>query len=342
MKQYLPMKPVKRGFKVWVRADAVTGFFCDFDVYVGRPSDGTATEVELGERVVLQLSECLRGGNYHLYFDNFFTTCRLLDTLHSQGLYACGTVRSNRRGFPDGLKSVSGLERGEFRFYQRGPLVVSVWMDNKPVTMLSTLAQPDATHTALREQRNGSRVPVQCSDAVVLYNQYMSGVDRGDQLRQYYRVRMRCYKNYKYIFWFLFDVSITNSYIISLYAPSSMPLTHQRLKMFRLRLADQLVGNYNTRKRLGRPRSLPLHPPPELPSPQDHGPLAATATRTALHLPSKLEKKRRCAYCTHYRTPPQRHDVLWYCKECPRQPPLCLTGREDGSDCFRIWHQHLL
>ena len=97
MKQYLPMKPVKRGFKVWVRADAVTGFFCDFDVYVGRPSDGTATEVELGERVVLQLSECLRGGNYHLYFDNFFTTCRLLDTLHSQGLYACGTVRSNRR-----------------------------------------------------------------------------------------------------------------------------------------------------------------------------------------------------------------------------------------------------
>ena len=78
--------------------------------------------------------------------------------------------------------------------------MASVWMDNKPVTMLSTLAQPDATHTAQRKQRNGSRVPVQCSDVVVLYNQYMSGVDRGDQLRQYYRVRMRCYKNYKYIF----------------------------------------------------------------------------------------------------------------------------------------------
>ena len=53
MKQYLPKKPVKRGFKVWVRADAVTGFFCDFDVYVGKPSDGTVTEVGLGERVVL-------------------------------------------------------------------------------------------------------------------------------------------------------------------------------------------------------------------------------------------------------------------------------------------------
>ena len=29
MKQYMPMKPVKRGFKVWVRADAVNGYFCD-------------------------------------------------------------------------------------------------------------------------------------------------------------------------------------------------------------------------------------------------------------------------------------------------------------------------
>ena len=57
MKQYMPKKPVKRGFKVCVRADSVTGYFCDFSVYIGKPSDGTTTEVGLGERVVLQLSE---------------------------------------------------------------------------------------------------------------------------------------------------------------------------------------------------------------------------------------------------------------------------------------------
>ena len=53
MKQYMPMKPVKWGFKVWVRADAVTGYFCDCDVYIGKPSDGCTTETGLGERVVL-------------------------------------------------------------------------------------------------------------------------------------------------------------------------------------------------------------------------------------------------------------------------------------------------
>ena len=149
-------------------------------------------------------------------------------------------------------------------------------------------------------------------------------------------------KNYKYIFWFLFDVSITNSYILSLYSPTTMPVSHQRLKAFRLRLADQLVGDYNSRKRLGRPCSRPSHPPPAVPSPHHLGPLPPQATRTALHLPSRLEKRRRCVYCSQYREPRQRNDVYWYCKECPGQPSLCVTGNEDGSDCFRLWHSHYL
>ena len=86
MKQYMPVKPVKQGFKVWVRADAVTGYFFDLEIYVGKPTDGMTTEVGLGERVVLQLSERLRGGHYQLYCDNYFITCNLLDTAHTRHL----------------------------------------------------------------------------------------------------------------------------------------------------------------------------------------------------------------------------------------------------------------
>ena len=193
MKQYMPMKPVKRGFKVWVRADAVNGYFSTFDVYVGKPADGTVTEVGLGERVVLQLSEDLRGQKYQLYFDNFFTSCSLMETLTSQQLYACGTTHPTRRGFPETLKTVS-LERGKSAFCQCGDLVACVWMDKKPVTMLSTLSQAEGSNTALRRQRDGTRVPVQCTDTVVLYNKYMAGFNKGDQIQQYYRVRTRCYK----------------------------------------------------------------------------------------------------------------------------------------------------
>ena len=94
MKQYLPLKPVKRGFKDWVRADAGTGYFSAFDVYIGRPSDGTITEVGLGERVILQLSQSLRGGNYQIFSNNYFTTCHILDTLQSCNIMAVERLES--------------------------------------------------------------------------------------------------------------------------------------------------------------------------------------------------------------------------------------------------------
>ena len=55
--------------------------------------------------------------------------------------------------------------------------MASFWMDKKPVTMLSTLAQADVTHT---EQRNGTKSSVQCPDAVVLYNQVWIREINGD------------------------------------------------------------------------------------------------------------------------------------------------------------------
>ena len=78
MKQYMPLKPTKRGFKVWVRADAVTGYFCDFDVYVGKPSDGGSTDAGLGERVVRQLCRPLQGGNYQVFATTFFPLLHFL------------------------------------------------------------------------------------------------------------------------------------------------------------------------------------------------------------------------------------------------------------------------
>ena len=58
MKQYLPMKPVKRGFKEWVIADALNGYFYDLNVYTGACGE---RECALGEKVVLTLSDSLKG-----------------------------------------------------------------------------------------------------------------------------------------------------------------------------------------------------------------------------------------------------------------------------------------
>ena len=338
MKQYMPLKPTKRGFKVWVRADAVTGYFCDFDVYVGKPSDGVSTDSGLGERVVLQLCRPLQGGNYQVFCDNFFSTAALFEDLLKQNIYACGTTRIDRRGFPETLKKVDITERGRYESCQRGNLVATVWKDKKDVKMLSTLCDPNSTQTVERKQKDGSKIRIPCPDAVVVYNKFMGGVDLGDQLRHYYRIRTKCVKNYKYIFWFLVDVAITNAHILSKYSPiTTSPKT---LKVFRLTLAEELIGKYCSRKRAGRPtsvRSVP-HPPPPLPPPEDNGPPAQQRLRsTILHLPSHQAKK-RCIYCQEYRPNSRRRETVWYCSECEGKPALCLTGRGDGSDCFRLWH----
>ena len=104
LKQYVPKKPTKRGFKVWVRADAINGYVCDFQVYTGK-SDSSEHETNLGPKVVKSLSQPLVGGHYHLYYDNFFSSVALFDDLLEDGLYACGTFRRDRKRIPDDIKT---------------------------------------------------------------------------------------------------------------------------------------------------------------------------------------------------------------------------------------------
>ena len=233
MKQYLPKKPIKRGFKVWVRAEAQTGYFCDFEVYTGKlqSAEGGA-EHGLGEKVVLNLSREIEGCHYQVYCDNYFTTCNLLEVLQEKEIYATGTTRQDRKGFPEDLKVVR-LQQGEFAFRQRGNLVATVWRDKRVVTTLSTMSSPNATTTVERKQKDGTVKSIPCPISVNTYNKFMNGVDRGDQMRNYYRVRLKSMKYYKYVFWFLFDVSITNAFILTSFVPATITtLSSHSLKNF--------------------------------------------------------------------------------------------------------------
>ncbi|XP_046391578.1 piggyBac transposable element-derived protein 4-like [Ischnura elegans] len=60
MKQYMPLKPIKRGFKVWLMCCAATGYLVSFDVYTGRDGDGCPAK-GLGGKVVSKLIKGLEG-----------------------------------------------------------------------------------------------------------------------------------------------------------------------------------------------------------------------------------------------------------------------------------------
>ena len=230
MKQYIPLKPVKRGFKVWAMADALNGYLYDFNVYTGATGE---RETALGKKVVLTLSESIKGRHHQLFFDNFFTSISLLDKLLAQGTYGCGTIRSNRKNFPSEVsEEAKRFPRGESAFRQCGNFVATAWKDNKVVNVASTLANPTELTTVKRRQKDGSRIEVHCPICIALYNRYMGGVDHSDQLRVCYHLRWKCMKNYKYIFCFLFDVSVTNAFILHSYDVTSTAAMDQ--KHFRL------------------------------------------------------------------------------------------------------------
>ena len=92
LKQYMPMKPIKRGIKMWCRADGINGYLNDFDIYTGKSGDGVTPD--LGFSVVTKLCSAIYGKWHDVYFDNFFTSLELLQTLFCNKTLACGTLKS--------------------------------------------------------------------------------------------------------------------------------------------------------------------------------------------------------------------------------------------------------
>ena len=106
---------------------------------------------------------------------------------------------------------------------QSGQLSVAAWLDNKVVMVMATNVQPDEQGPVRRVQRDATSVEVRAPTSVIAYNKWMGGVDRGDQLRQYYHLRLKSRKFYKYIF-LVFSRCM---FCKHLYTPHTLRYNHQ-------------------------------------------------------------------------------------------------------------------
>lgn len=142
-RQYMPAKPTKWGIKLWSLYESRTGYLHKFQVYTGK--ENNTQEKGLSHRVVTDLLGHLQIKNIRVYFDNFYTGTELLTTLLAPGVYACGTVRSNRKGLQtDLMPKKLNLQKHLFRIAQKDDLTFCTWMDTKPVLMLSNFHNPMA------------------------------------------------------------------------------------------------------------------------------------------------------------------------------------------------------
>ena len=225
LKQYIPSKPTKRGFKVWVRCDSRNGFTCCFQVYTGKVGD--TAEKNVGARVVKDVSNDVLDKGYHLYFDNYFSSPSLLSDLLERDTYCIGTVRVNRKHFPQfGKRNVKNLERGQSlsREVLGDKVHCFVWKDKKPVAFVNTICDVRDFAAVRRKQSDGSIIVVECPSAVVLYNENMGGVDLADQKRKMYSAsRKSKVKWYMRLFYYLLDVVVVNAHILESDSPFHLP-----------------------------------------------------------------------------------------------------------------------
>ena len=333
IRTFNPKKPVKYGFKNFVRAGK-SGMMYDFFLYAGA---STSSEKCTGEYVILRLCENLPiHQNYQLYFDNWFSTLLLLIKLKDQGILATATLRADRlKGCPlPKDKELVSLGRGSstYRHDANSGITVLKWYDNKCVQVCSNYSDPSSISTVKRWDKNQQKkVDINCPNTVKEYNESMGGVDLADMLISLYRTNIKTRRWYLKVLFHCVDISKVNAWLLyRRYANQLKVPENQQTKLleFICTIAESLVRSGKTTKDVGRPKKRRASDTPS-PAPRKQPtamPCEDVRYDNVSHWPEFREKKNKCRQC-------KTNFSRVYCKKCN----LCLC-LNNSRNCFYYFH----
>ncbi|CAF4614156.1 unnamed protein product [Rotaria socialis] len=166
MKQHMPNKPNRWGYKMFLLAGGESGICYDFILYAGKSDK---QEYGFCTNIVLDLCATVpRAINHKVYCDNYFTTIRLQVELKKLGIYTVGTVKPNR------LTDLTMKNKKELSSEDRGAmdhriaevdgvtLCVTRWYDNNVVNCLSTLHDCEPLYPAERWSSQQKKTYTNC------------------------------------------------------------------------------------------------------------------------------------------------------------------------------------
>lgn len=342
MKQYMPMKPHKWGFKFFVLA-GVSGFAYKFEIYTGQEKfeklvDG---EPDLGitSSIVLRLARVIpRHKNYILYHDNYYTALKLMVHLAKEGIYSLGTIRRNR--LPNcklpteaSLKKAARGISHEYVATVDGVDIASIiWKDNKYVTLISSfVGKKPLTNVKRFDRKEKKSIEVECPNIISEYNKHMGGVDLLDSMMGRYKIRLKSRKWYIRLFYHLVDMSLVNSWLLYKRIKNDKGEAGKILNQaeFRTQVAYHLCNLTSSQRKRGRPSSSLETEIAEKrkKGPIKHIPPKEVRTDQTSHWPVHQDAKMRCKY------PNCKGFTRIKCEKCGLE--LCLNK---NNNCFKNFH----
>lgn len=305
--QYIPLKRSQFGIKLFMLCED-GGYTYRFRIYTGKNTlvEGNQN-LSISERIVEDLMMPLLNKGHHLYMDNWYTSIPLLQYLKDNSTLACGTIRKNRKGFPEAVSKAKLRQHGETVAYRSDALLALKCKDTKEVNILTTIH--DERMQNIRNRRNPAN-PLQKPKCIVDYNKYMGGVDCTDQLLQPFQVARKSMKWYKKLALHLVQLSMLNSFIPHKKSGGRKPLLD-----FQRSVIASLLLVENT---------------PEIPREEAITRLTERHFIAPIPPTEKKEKpQKKCRVCTKRKT---RKESRYHCASCPSNPGLCYYP------CFEIYH----
>ena len=259
MRQYMQKKPVKYGYKNFACVGS-SGFIYRVEWYTGKEmpnqvpqnvcrrrsstiSEDTPDEPDLTKSAltVWRMVKTFPVGT-EVYFDNWFGTLNLFETLHDLGYKCLGTMRQNRLNEANLLsekalsKARGSIDRKSYS-HGTGRIIALAWYDNKRVLLCSNFVGKDPITTCKRWNRRDKKMEDVPVPAIVRqWNSFMGSVDFADMMISQFHIPFRSKKWYRSLVFRLFDYMLYNSWIVyrSFHSDSSF-------SDFRLSIAAELL-----------------------------------------------------------------------------------------------------
>jgi hypothetical protein len=361
-------KPNPEGYKILSLCDY--GYTYTF-MFVSRIAKSNVEAIpnvnHIGAEVCHLVKQLPSRKAFNIFMDNYFSSINLFSYLRSQEYGACGTVRTNTANFPFILREQKEERRTLQWDYLKGVVVNNVlsllWIDNGPVTMITTIHKIDGVENRIERNRrkpretsanasklktvfgNQTRKVLPIPRVVDDYNHYMGGVDIADQLRSYYSTQLKVFRTWYPLFFWLLDTAIVNSFIIS----KKLDISHEH-KAFRIQIVKELIkeATLNPLKRATRNNE-----DEEAAGKKNDCKKYRVFTKFELpevrlvgeHLPEYREERNSCLWCRYEfkktntsKSPSQSfpRSQIW-CSKC--NVSLCCNNSR--PNCFKYYHSRI-